>query len=111
MLNCGRIKDCMAMCISEGTHPRYVFVTLRYGNRFMDLLERVRLLSLFIDTKRISKICYSHKNDEIFECTKWGSSGVGTQECFVLCIYVKPESQIEFKDFFVLCGSGFGYSL
>jgi len=44
----------------------------------MDLLEAGRLLSLFFDTKRISKICYSHKNDEIFECTKWGSSGVGT---------------------------------
>jgi hypothetical protein len=44
----------------------------------MDLLEGVRLLSLFVDTKRISKICYSHKNDGMFECTKWGLSGVGT---------------------------------
>ena len=50
MLNCGRIKDCMAMCICEGTHPRCVPVTLRYGNRFTDLLEGVRLLSLFDDS-------------------------------------------------------------
>lgn len=78
MLNCGRINDCMAMCICEGTHPRYVSVTLRYGNRLMDLLEGVRLLSLFDDSQRMTKSCQSHKNDEMFECTKWVSSGVGT---------------------------------
>jgi len=59
------------MCICKGTHPRYVSVTLRYVNRFVDLLEAVRLLSLFYDSKRITKICQSHKNDEMFECTKW----------------------------------------
>lgn len=60
-VECGRIKECIAICICKGTHPRYVSVTLRYGNRFMDLLEGVRVLSLFYDSKRITKICQSHK--------------------------------------------------
>lgn len=75
-VECGRIKDCMAMCICKGTHPRYVSVTLLYGNRFMDILGGVRLLSLFYDSKRVTKICQSNTNDEMFECSKWGSSGV-----------------------------------
>lgn len=76
-VECARIKDCMAMCICKGTHPRYVSVTVLYGNRFMDILGGVRLLSLFYDSKCIMKICQSNKNDEMFERSRWGSSGVG----------------------------------
>jgi hypothetical protein len=52
----------MATCVCKETHPRSVSIVLRYGNRFMDLLEGVRLLSLFDDSIRITKRCQSHKN-------------------------------------------------